>query len=577
MSSSHFTPLSKLPAWLVSGILCGLAHPLWMGVPTGFLMWFALVPLLWDMREPLIFKQYFFKIYPFLLVQGGIFGTFVMFSGFGKWLFSYINQPLLMTLPFLLFYPFLKKLGWRKSMIAFPFVWTVGEWLLHLTPHYFQLASFAPSQISVLWFAQIADIFGMWGITFWLCLVNVSIALTIDKIALNFPKVSNFWKVETLIPPLSIFLKKWAFQGILLFGLPLAYAFWSNLNLPDGQKIKVALVQTNENSYAEVDSAAFEQRIQTVIRLANEAAKTEPDLIVLPESALPLPILSNKSAFSMLRYYVGNWNASLAVGFPDYPDSTNHNQLYNSALVFTPQLAQEWDKLGVPTSELKVYRKQNPLPFMEFMPYVDWFGFKNIVGLNGTEILRGSENHVFTFPDSYGNAIKTSATICWEQQFPETQAALTETGAQFLCQMNNDGWFGNSTGQAFLLNMNRLRAIENRRTIARASNTGISTFIDPYGRLYNTIQTNIETIGTGEVYLNSELTLFTQYKNWFPKLCFIVSVLIFLITFKFKKKCFIHGVLCPFYAFSILLFLLLVVKRVVGLIVQLLVMLHQSE
>lgn len=524
-----FLPFT-IPAWLASGLLCGLAHPLWLDVSTGFLMWFALVPLLWDMREPLTFKQYFFKIYPFLLVQGGIFGTFVMFAGFGKWLFSYINQPLLMTLPFLLFYPFLKKLGWRKSMIAFPFVWTVGEWLLHLTPHYFQLASFAPSQISVLWFAQIADIFGMWGITFWLCLVNVSIVLVIHNVQTAFAEVSDIRKA------VIFFFKKWAFQGILLFGLPLAYAFWSNLNLPDGQKIRVALVQTNENSYAEVDSAAFEQRIKTVVRLANEAAKTEPDLIVLPESALPLPILRHKSAFSMLRYYVGNWNASLAVGFPDYPDSTNHNQLYNSALVFTPQLAQEWDKLGVPTSELKVYRKQNPLPFMEFMPYVDWLGMKGVLGLNGTEILRGSENHVFTFPDSYGNVIKTSATICWEQQFPETQAALTETGAQFLCQMNNDGWFGNSTGQAFLLNMNRLRAIENRRTIARASNTGVSTFIDPFGRLYGQLENANEIIGTEGVLLNTELTFFTKYKNWFPKFCALIAL--GFILFRYKNKIF---------------------------------------
>jgi apolipoprotein N-acyltransferase len=517
---------------VLSGLLAGFAYPLWVGVPTGFLMWFALVPLFLALKNTVDFKTYFFKTYGFILVNGLIFSHFVAASGITNWLFSYLLQPILMFMPFAVYYFFQRGMGWRKALWALPFIWAACDWLQHLVPHSFQISSIAYTQTTVIWFAQIADIFGMWGITFWLVLLNATIAFTIDTIKntdIKKPKhtpLSNF----------SIFVKKWAWQAAVLFGLPLLYAFFAYLNLPTDKQIKVALVQTNENSYAAMDSIAHLKSIQNVIRLANEAAKTEPDLIVVPESAFNLPLLQDTAAFSLLQYYISNWHTSLAVGFPHYPDSSDFSKKYNSAIVFTPQLAEEWHQLHLTADKIKVYHKQNPLPFMEYMPYADWLGFRNVLGLNGSEILRGDKTNVFNFPDKNLNTVKTSATICWEQLFPKTQAELTEKGATFLSQMNNDGWFGNTIGQGFLLNTNRMRAIENRRTIARSSNTGFSTFIDPFGRLYGTIEPFTEAFGTGNVYLNSELSFFTKYKNWFPKACFFICILYIFFSFIMQTK-----------------------------------------
>jgi apolipoprotein N-acyltransferase len=184
---------------------------------------------------------------------------------------------------------------------------------------------------------------------------------------------------------------------------------------------------------------------------------------------------------------------------------------------------------------LKVYHKQNPLPIAEMMPYGDVLGIKgSVLPFGGGEVLQGNEAHVFSFPDRFDTEIKTSATICWEQFFPETQAELTKQGAQFLTQMNNDGWFGSSSGGAQLLNMNRLRAIENRRTIARCSNTGISGFVDAFGRLYGQLTPQKEGINTEGVALNGELTIFSQYGNWFPKGLLLLLMLFFIPYFKKK-------------------------------------------
>ena len=127
----------NIPSWLISGILCGLAHPLWLDVPTGFLMWFAFVPLLLDVRQPLTFRQYIFKTYPFVLVQVCFSGFFVAYSGFLNFVVGSISQSLLVMCAFLVHWVFLKRFGWRRSLLALPFIWTAAEWLKHLTPHDF--------------------------------------------------------------------------------------------------------------------------------------------------------------------------------------------------------------------------------------------------------------------------------------------------------------------------------------------------------------------------------------------------------------------------------------------------------
>ena len=504
---------------LISGVLFGLSFPMWLNIPTGILAWFALVPMLISLRGVPNFKTYFFLTFPFLIVGVYILCSFVAAFGFAAWFFSGFSQTLLIYPTFIIHYFLQKRFGWKRALLAFPFLYTFGDWLQHLAPHSFQITSPAYTQTTVLWFAQYADIFGMYGITFWVIALNVSLAISIERFQNKMVRTQNIAPLKKIL----LFFKSWAGQGVLFLGLPLVYSFWSNLQLLEGKFVKVALVQTNVDSREKIDSVKFNKNITDLIRLATQAAENKPDLIILPESALQIPLMQNREAFKLLCNYVANTNASVAVGFPEFPDTANYKILYNSAFVLTPQLASAWDSLGKKTSDLKVYRKQHPMPFTEMMPYR---GFINLPKLFGSETLSGDETYVFSFPDSFDHEIKTSMTICWEQMFGETQAELAVQGAQFFSQMNNDGWFGNSSGAAFLLNINRMRAIENRRTVARSSNTGISCFIDPFGKLYGVLSPQLEGVKAERVYLNSDLTFYTVHKNWFPKFCGLVLSLV---------------------------------------------------
>ena len=333
---------------LLSGILIGLSYPIWLNVPTGILAWIALVPMLLAMRNASTFETFFLRIYPVVFVGIYVQGIFVFSFSPAAGALTCFSQTIFTFLPLVIHYFIQKKLGWQRAILFLPAVWTVGDWLHHLTPHSFQVSSIAYTQTTVLWFAQYADVFGMWGITFWVILVNVSIALAIEKTIIKrsarfqtSPTLNPPTLISTHLPPLSIFsvfLRKWAFQGILLFGLPILYAFWSNVNLPDGRFIKVALVQTNEKSDLKQDPIQISKNLNNLIRLADSAALTKPDLVVLPESALPFPLMGDTAVFAVVRQYILNWGTSVAVGFPEIPDTTKRQLYYNAAFVFTPAL-----------------------------------------------------------------------------------------------------------------------------------------------------------------------------------------------------------------------------------------------
>jgi apolipoprotein N-acyltransferase len=144
----------------ISGILYGLSYPLALNIPTGILAWFALVPMLLSLREATTFKQFCFKTLPVLFIGTYIFGAFVFAFGIVAGLVTCFSQCILTFLPLIVHYFIQKRIGWRRSMLLLPLVWTIGDWVQHLMPHSFQISSIAYTQTTVLWFAQLH--FGLW-------------------------------------------------------------------------------------------------------------------------------------------------------------------------------------------------------------------------------------------------------------------------------------------------------------------------------------------------------------------------------------------------------------------------------
>ena len=146
---------------------------------------------------------------------------------------------------------------------------------------------------------------------------------------------------------------------------------------------------------------------------------------------------------------------------------------------------------------------------------------------------RGTEPYTFYYANFAGDKFKVALTICWEQMYPHRMAELVNDDAEFVALLNNDAWFEKSGGAKQLLAFTRLRAIENRRSIVRCSNGGISCFIDPFGRISGKLPWFTSTIGIQEVLCVSKKSFFTRHPEWFPKFCGVL-LLILILFFYFK-------------------------------------------
>ncbi len=464
-------------------------------------------------REIQTFKIYLLQASLLIIVALFVDVWWVNYYSFQALLVCVFSQLPFLLLPFIIFYLVQKRFSWEKTLIALPSVWTLTDWFAHVTPHGLQVYLLPYTQANNTWLIQFADIFGMWGVGFWVMGVNSLLAFIISKKSIKFAICSLVWLI-----------------------LPLAYSFWVMKITPksvigsENRTSKVSIIQTNLDSYSR-DSLLAQKTFNQIISLSDSAVRTaQPDLIVLPEAAIPVPLFQDTDLFNFTKKAISNWQTSVAIGFVEYPYSSKKHFFRNNALVFTPQLAMFWDSLKLKANNVKVYQKQYGLPFVELMPY-----FEESPTPRGSAMQRGNQPYTFDYVNFKGEKLRVALTICWEQMYPKKMADLVNEDAEFIALMNNDSWFGTTPGAKQLLSFTRMRAIENRRSIVRCSNGGISCFIDPFGNIEGKLPWFKATIGTKEVLCVTKKSFYTMHPNWFIIFCGISFIFLILI-FQFKPK-----------------------------------------
>lgn len=497
----------KKPYWLLSGILLGLSYPSYDPIPTGILAWFAFVPFLLENKKIQSFKIYLFQACLLIIVALFIDVWWVNYFSFQALLVCIFSQLPFLILPFVVFYLVQKRFTWEKALLALPFIWTLTDWLAHIMPHGLQVYLLPYTQANNTWLIQFADIFGMWGVGFWVMGMNSLIVLIIDKKQTKNLVYSIIWLV-----------------------LPLIYSLWVMKINPqsvlgsDTRKSKVSLIQTNLDSYSK-DSLLAKKTFDQIVSLSDSAVRTtQPDLLVLPEAALPIPLFQDTVIFNFTKKAITAWQTSVAIGYVEYPNASKKHIFRNNALVFTPQLAMFWDSLKLKANDVKVYQKQFGLPFVELMPY-----FAETPTPRGSAMQRGDEPYTFDYANFKGDKFKVALTICWEQMYPHKMADLVNNEAEFIALMNNDAWFGTTPGAKQLQSFTRMRAIENRRSIVRCSNGGISCFIDPFGNIEGKLPWFKAAIGTKEVLCVSKKSFYSKHPNWFIIFSGIALIILILI------------------------------------------------
>ena len=339
---------------------------------------------------------------------------------------------------------------------------------------------------------QFADIFGAFGISLWVAMINACIYFLFVK-------------------PL-----KWEFfvSAAMLLGLvfgAFGYGVHKMHRDIEGTTLRIALLQGNIDPYEKwtpkmrrMNAKIYSDMIRSV--------GSDIDLCILPETATACYHRTKRSMFSPLVEAVEEIGVPTLMGTLDFDDN-DKNRYFNSAILVMPD-----------GSYKQQYNKIQLVPFGEYIPLQDKFNFIRKLNFGGSYFESGNKYTVFKF-----DSAKFSVLICYESVFGWIGRKFRVDGAQFLVNITNDGWFGKTSGPYQHAMFNVMRAIENRVWIARCANTGFSMFIDPYGRIIRRTKLFERTVLIGDVHPTDFKTIYDSIGDiigWGS--FFITPLLIFL-------------------------------------------------
>jgi apolipoprotein N-acyltransferase len=238
-----------------------------------------------------------------------------------------------------------------------------------------------------------------------------------------------------------------------------------------------------------------------------------PQLIAWPES--PASFLDSDPAYRTFMEQLARSTAApiladdISLGHRN-PDGSY--SLYNSASFFKPDgtYGGRYDKIHL-------------VPFGEYVPYKPLFFFAGHL-LDGLPFVPGNRRVIF---DDAGH--RYGAFICYESIFGDEIRRFAAGGAQVLVNLSDDGWYGDSSAPWEHLDMVRMRAIENDRWLLRATNTGVTAAIDPYGRVVQQMPRHVRGALLARFNYISYETFYTRHGDWIGWICAIISVLLVAI------------------------------------------------
>ena len=208
-----------------------------------------------------------------------------------------------------------------------------------------------------------------------------------------------------------------------------------------------------------------------------------------------------------------------------FPQSDAYYDMYNAAI-----------QVGA-ADQPQVYHKSKLVQGVEKMPFASILKPLEdfALDLGGTIGSLGSQDESSVFQSAFSD-FKVAPVICYESIYGEYVASYVQKGANLIFIMTNDGWWDDSPGYKQHLAYARLRAIENRRSIARSANTGISCFINQRGDILNATDWWQEAVIQGTLNANHELTVYTKAGNYLARLASFIATGLLIFAFVNSRR-----------------------------------------
>ena len=362
---------------------------------------------------------------------------------------------------------------------------------------------------------QIAELTGVAGLSFLIAFVNVIILTTAYRLVVEA-------RTRVMRPHFDFTFTMAAIVGVLVFG-------FRATQVPSAAKpLRVTAVQSNVPQNQKFDPQ-FTRRIFDQFRRLSEIAlrsNPPPELLVWPESSMPGPVLEDQESYKFVTDLAADADADFLLGTID----EDGGDVYNAAIL-----------LSEGGERVQIYRKVHLVPFGEFVPGRHTVPLlARIVGdqVPG-DFKAGKEHTVFTLTNG---DVQVAPLICFEDTIGELARQFvvpTETspGANLLVDVTNDGWFQHSAGSPQHLANAIFRCIETRRPMLRAANTGVTCFINQFGRVTQELRdetgsTFTEGVLSGDIKVPSEheLTFYARHGELFAKVCGVITLIAIVLT-----------------------------------------------
>ncbi|MEJ2684780.1 MAG: apolipoprotein N-acyltransferase [Candidatus Sulfobium sp.] len=500
---------------IISGILVVLSFPVFDLYP---LAWIAFVPLLvslWGKSG----RQAFARGYVFGLVYffGTLYWIYHSIDFYGGVSFPASISIVLLLCAYLSLYPALfsgifsvlvKKTRLPALLIA-PVIWVALEFVRSYALTGFPWSSIGYSQYKFLHMIQISDITGIYGVSFLVLAVNGAIV--------------DLFLLRKRVQDMPLFPASSTYAGLLILVGVLAGAFvygsWRLGQKREGHVVKVSVVQGDIEQDKKWDPAYQNQVLDTYFTLSRKAAESSPQLIVWPETALPFFFGFDEANTAKLIDFEKSLGSDLLFGTVLVKEHTEGKVLLaNSAVLL--------DKEGKTVYQ---YDKIHMVPFGEYVPLKSILFFVNKLVAGIGDYIPGKE-YVKAKTD-FGSF---ATLICYEVIFPGLVRKFYTDGGDFIVNITNDAWFGDTAGPHQHFSMAVFRAIENRKPLIRAANTGISGFIDSSGRILSRTPVFRRLVLTENVRTDGTMTFYTRYGDLFSYLCMVLSI-IMVINMRFWR------------------------------------------
>src|SRR2546426_2431916 len=362
---------------------------------------------------------------------------------------------------------------------------------------------------------QIAEFTGVVGLSFAIAFANI--------IAVTTPlRLFAEARTRRTRPHFDLTLTMIGIVALLAFGLDRAPS--------PAKPIRIAAVQASVPQLQKFDPQFTGEVFERFRRLSEIAlaAKPPPDLLVWPESSMPEPVRDqNTESYRFVSDFSAATKTDLMLGTLDVEDSHD----YNAAL-----LASNGGQ------RVQIYRKVHLVPFGEYIPLRHSFPLFATVASTWVpgDFAAGTEHTVFSLTNG---DVRVAPLICFEDTVGDLVRRFVVNGANLLVDVTNDGWFLHSSGSRQHLANAIFRCVENRRPMVRAANTGVTCFVNEFGRVTQLLQddtgnTFSEGLLTGSVDVpqGGRLTFYAQHGELFAKLCAAVTLLALGFIFVRRKR-----------------------------------------